>query len=216
MSFSVPPDQPRLTVSTTSTSSITLAWIPGDNGGSSIRGMLTSKKKKRGCFFCLSSCIVTSLSSYLQLTLLSCLCLPPVCLWCVFYLVHCLWSVQPLVYWMVSWFYVSLLIVCLSDYLIIGDVCVRIDGYCLCAWMDMHVNVISVTLFHCIICQHRCVALSIWFLAVTDTINQAGPDIHSLKCGGSKTTPQDDWLCVCEVYLEAQSCENLLSIHVDN
>lgn len=34
----VPPDQPRLTVSTTSTSSITLAWIPGDNGGSSIRG----------------------------------------------------------------------------------------------------------------------------------------------------------------------------------
>lgn len=36
----VPPDQPRLTVSTTSTSSITLAWIPGDNGGSSIRGML--------------------------------------------------------------------------------------------------------------------------------------------------------------------------------
>lgn len=37
--FSVPPDQPRLTVSTTSTSSITLAWIPGDNGGSSIRGM---------------------------------------------------------------------------------------------------------------------------------------------------------------------------------
>lgn len=37
-SSSVPPDQPRLTVSTTSTSSITLAWIPGDNGGSSIRG----------------------------------------------------------------------------------------------------------------------------------------------------------------------------------
>ncbi|KPP71801.1 hypothetical protein Z043_109248 [Scleropages formosus] len=34
----VPPDQPRLTVSTTSTSSITLAWVPGDNGGSSIRG----------------------------------------------------------------------------------------------------------------------------------------------------------------------------------
>lgn len=39
----VPPDQPRLTVSTTSTSSITLAWIPGDNGGSSIRG--TSPKR---------------------------------------------------------------------------------------------------------------------------------------------------------------------------
>lgn len=37
----VPPDQPRLTVSTTSTSSITLAWIPGDNGGSSIRGTST-------------------------------------------------------------------------------------------------------------------------------------------------------------------------------
>lgn len=35
----VPPDQPRLTVSKTSASSITLAWIPGDNGGSSIRGM---------------------------------------------------------------------------------------------------------------------------------------------------------------------------------
>lgn len=34
----VPPDQPRLTVSKTSASSITLAWIPGDNGGSSIRG----------------------------------------------------------------------------------------------------------------------------------------------------------------------------------
>lgn len=39
-SSTVPPDQPRLTVSTTSTSSITLAWIPGDNGGSSIRGEL--------------------------------------------------------------------------------------------------------------------------------------------------------------------------------
>uniref|UniRef100_A0A8C9T557 DS cell adhesion molecule like 1 n=1 Tax=Scleropages formosus TaxID=113540 RepID=A0A8C9T557_SCLFO len=36
----VPPDQPRLTVSTTSTSSITLAWVPGDNGGSSIRGFV--------------------------------------------------------------------------------------------------------------------------------------------------------------------------------
>uniref|UniRef100_H3C696 DS cell adhesion molecule like 1 n=1 Tax=Tetraodon nigroviridis TaxID=99883 RepID=H3C696_TETNG len=36
----VPPDQPRLTVSTTSTSSITLTWIPGDNGGSSIRGFV--------------------------------------------------------------------------------------------------------------------------------------------------------------------------------
>lgn len=34
----MPPDQPRLTVSKTSASSITLAWIPGDNGGSSIRG----------------------------------------------------------------------------------------------------------------------------------------------------------------------------------
>ncbi|XP_029107389.1 Down syndrome cell adhesion molecule-like protein 1 homolog isoform X2 [Scleropages formosus] len=36
----VPPDQPRLTVSSTSTSSITLTWIPGDNGGSSIRGFV--------------------------------------------------------------------------------------------------------------------------------------------------------------------------------
>uniref|UniRef100_A0A8C0U8I0 DS cell adhesion molecule like 1 n=1 Tax=Cyanistes caeruleus TaxID=156563 RepID=A0A8C0U8I0_CYACU len=36
----VPPDQPRLTVSKTSASSITLAWIPGDNGGSSIRGFV--------------------------------------------------------------------------------------------------------------------------------------------------------------------------------
>uniref|UniRef100_A0A8C7P2W0 Down syndrome cell adhesion molecule like 1 n=1 Tax=Oncorhynchus mykiss TaxID=8022 RepID=A0A8C7P2W0_ONCMY len=36
----VPPDQPRLTVSTTSPTSITLAWIPGDNGGSSIRGFV--------------------------------------------------------------------------------------------------------------------------------------------------------------------------------
>lgn len=38
----VPPDQPRLTVSKSTASSITLAWIPGDNGGSSIRGILTS------------------------------------------------------------------------------------------------------------------------------------------------------------------------------
>lgn len=37
-SHTVPPDQPRLTVSKTSASSITLTWIPGDNGGSSIRG----------------------------------------------------------------------------------------------------------------------------------------------------------------------------------
>ncbi|XP_038635043.1 Down syndrome cell adhesion molecule-like protein 1 homolog [Scyliorhinus canicula] len=36
----VPPDQPRLTVSRTSSSTITLAWIPGDNGGSSIRGFV--------------------------------------------------------------------------------------------------------------------------------------------------------------------------------
>uniref|UniRef100_A0A8B9XJP4 Cell adhesion molecule DSCAM n=1 Tax=Bos mutus grunniens TaxID=30521 RepID=A0A8B9XJP4_BOSMU len=34
----VPPDQPRLTVSKTTSSSITLSWLPGDNGGSSIRG----------------------------------------------------------------------------------------------------------------------------------------------------------------------------------
>ncbi|CAF96064.1 unnamed protein product, partial [Tetraodon nigroviridis] len=33
----VPPDQPRLTVTKTTTTSITLSWIPGDNGGSSIR-----------------------------------------------------------------------------------------------------------------------------------------------------------------------------------
>lgn len=38
LSLTVPPDQPRLTVSKTSASSITLTWIPGDNGGSSIRG----------------------------------------------------------------------------------------------------------------------------------------------------------------------------------
>ncbi|XP_051534458.1 cell adhesion molecule DSCAM isoform X1 [Myxocyprinus asiaticus] len=36
----VPPDQPRLTVTKTSTTSITLSWIPGDNGGSSIRGYI--------------------------------------------------------------------------------------------------------------------------------------------------------------------------------
>ncbi|KAM9038181.1 LOW QUALITY PROTEIN: cell adhesion molecule DSCAM [Sarcophilus harrisii] len=36
----VPPDQPRLTVSKTTSSSITLSWIPGDNGGSSIRGYI--------------------------------------------------------------------------------------------------------------------------------------------------------------------------------
>ncbi|XP_048471430.1 Down syndrome cell adhesion molecule-like protein 1 homolog [Rhincodon typus] len=36
----VPPDQPHLTVSKTSSSTITLAWIPGDNGGSSIRGFV--------------------------------------------------------------------------------------------------------------------------------------------------------------------------------
>lgn len=34
----MPPDQPRLTVSKTTSSSITLSWLPGDNGGSSIRG----------------------------------------------------------------------------------------------------------------------------------------------------------------------------------
>ncbi|XP_032248495.1 cell adhesion molecule DSCAM isoform X3 [Halichoerus grypus] len=36
----VPPDQPRLTVSKTTSSSITLSWLPGDNGGSSIRGYI--------------------------------------------------------------------------------------------------------------------------------------------------------------------------------
>ncbi|OCT93751.1 hypothetical protein XELAEV_18011423mg [Xenopus laevis] len=36
----VPPDQPRLTVSKTTSSSITLSWSPGDNGGSSIRGYI--------------------------------------------------------------------------------------------------------------------------------------------------------------------------------
>ncbi|XP_069492151.1 cell adhesion molecule DSCAM isoform X3 [Ambystoma mexicanum] len=36
----VPPDQPRLSVSKTTSSSITLSWIPGDNGGSSIRGYI--------------------------------------------------------------------------------------------------------------------------------------------------------------------------------
>uniref|UniRef100_A0A8C9VE84 Cell adhesion molecule DSCAM n=1 Tax=Scleropages formosus TaxID=113540 RepID=A0A8C9VE84_SCLFO len=36
----VPPDQPRLTVTKTTTTSITLSWIPGDNGGSSIRGYI--------------------------------------------------------------------------------------------------------------------------------------------------------------------------------
>lgn len=47
LSLAVPPDQPRLTVSKTSASSITLTWIPGDNGGSSIRG-----KKGRKLFTC--------------------------------------------------------------------------------------------------------------------------------------------------------------------
>lgn len=47
LSLAVPPDQPRLTVSKTSASSITLTWIPGDNGGSSIRG-----KKGRELFTC--------------------------------------------------------------------------------------------------------------------------------------------------------------------
>uniref|UniRef100_A0A8C6NN85 Cell adhesion molecule DSCAM n=1 Tax=Nothobranchius furzeri TaxID=105023 RepID=A0A8C6NN85_NOTFU len=36
----VPPDQPRLTVTKTTITSITLSWIPGDNGGSSIRGYI--------------------------------------------------------------------------------------------------------------------------------------------------------------------------------
>uniref|UniRef100_A0A673GCQ0 Cell adhesion molecule DSCAM n=1 Tax=Sinocyclocheilus rhinocerous TaxID=307959 RepID=A0A673GCQ0_9TELE len=36
----LPPDQPRLTVTKTTTTSITLSWIPGDNGGSSIRGYI--------------------------------------------------------------------------------------------------------------------------------------------------------------------------------
>ncbi|XP_021334866.1 Down syndrome cell adhesion molecule a isoform X3 [Danio rerio] len=36
----VPPDQPRLTVTKTTTTSITVTWTPGDNGGSSIRGYI--------------------------------------------------------------------------------------------------------------------------------------------------------------------------------
>ncbi|KAA0704197.1 Down syndrome cell adhesion molecule -like protein [Triplophysa tibetana] len=36
----VPPDQPRLTVTKTTITSITVSWIPGDNGGSSIRGYI--------------------------------------------------------------------------------------------------------------------------------------------------------------------------------
>ncbi|XP_065117105.1 Down syndrome cell adhesion molecule a isoform X1 [Paramisgurnus dabryanus] len=36
----VPPDQPRLTVTKTTTTSITVSWIAGDNGGSSIRGYI--------------------------------------------------------------------------------------------------------------------------------------------------------------------------------
>ncbi|XP_043557299.1 Down syndrome cell adhesion molecule homolog isoform X2 [Chiloscyllium plagiosum] len=36
----VPPDQPRLTVSKTTSNSIILSWVPGDNGGSSIRGYI--------------------------------------------------------------------------------------------------------------------------------------------------------------------------------
>lgn len=46
---SVPPDQPRLTVTKTTTTSITLSWIPGDNGGSSIRGQ---SQQNPGCFPC--------------------------------------------------------------------------------------------------------------------------------------------------------------------
>ncbi|XP_077051770.1 Down syndrome cell adhesion molecule a isoform X3 [Siphateles boraxobius] len=36
----VPPDQPRLTVTKTTITSITVTWTPGDNGGSSIRGYI--------------------------------------------------------------------------------------------------------------------------------------------------------------------------------
>uniref|UniRef100_A0A8C2EKA4 Cell adhesion molecule DSCAM n=1 Tax=Cyprinus carpio TaxID=7962 RepID=A0A8C2EKA4_CYPCA len=36
----IPPDQPRLTVTKTTITSITVSWIPGDNGGSSIRGYI--------------------------------------------------------------------------------------------------------------------------------------------------------------------------------
>lgn len=75
---SVPPDQPRLTVSTTSTSSITLAWIPGDNGGSSIRG-----KSPKSSVSLLTSGLALY-SSYLQLTHQSSPCFSPVYLWCVF------------------------------------------------------------------------------------------------------------------------------------
>uniref|UniRef100_A0A8I3S7D8 Cell adhesion molecule DSCAM n=1 Tax=Canis lupus familiaris TaxID=9615 RepID=A0A8I3S7D8_CANLF len=42
----VPPDQPRLTVSKTTSSSITLSWLPGDNGGSSIREPQFSKEQE--------------------------------------------------------------------------------------------------------------------------------------------------------------------------
>ncbi|KAH0624823.1 hypothetical protein JD844_032661, partial [Phrynosoma platyrhinos] len=44
MQVQVPPDQPRLTVSKTTSSSITLSWIPGDNGGSSIRANIVPGK----------------------------------------------------------------------------------------------------------------------------------------------------------------------------
>src|SRR4029434_9267576 len=67
----VPPDQPRLTVSTPSTASITLAWIPGDNGGSSIRG--TDDCLSVSLYLCLSVCLSVCLFVCLSVCLSVCL-----------------------------------------------------------------------------------------------------------------------------------------------
>lgn len=153
-SSSVPPDQPRLTVSTTSTSSITLAWIPGDNGGSSIRGRWPCTMKM---FFCLSSCILTSLlfvayvsecDTYRNSTevikwvyAIKCEWMKEISLWplildyplSLFFLSFTLNIVSIytilLLHWSVSCFYVSLLTMCLFDYLIICCWFLYEDGF---------------------------------------------------------------------------------------
>lgn len=133
----MPPDQPRLTVSTTSTSSITLAWIPGDNGGSSIRGMLPKK-----LWFCVWSCIHASFASYLQLTLLSCYCaLPFVRMTCL--LPDALLLLSLTISLLNGVLVLCLPVDCVSVWLSDYWWCVCEAGHCVCAWMGRHANGIS-------------------------------------------------------------------------
>lgn len=54
---------------------------------------------------------------------------------------------------MVSWFCVSLLTVCLSDYLIIGDACVRRAIVCVPEWAGMQMEFQIAPSFSLYICH---------------------------------------------------------------